>query len=237
MRWWGVIFSAGSPCTKATDDFKILFFEDDSGQPGTLVSEQVVTPRTSPVGVDTDPAGVTQYEADLNTPVTLADGWISIRGFGDTECFFYWYRSDEGDNSHRRDQNGTVSPVSSDFSLCLLECPLPELGEGEGDGTFDGSGACCVDGICLENIDFDVCANDLGGDYQGDDSLCQDVTCAAEGEGDGDGDGDGGGGEAEVLVCDYTEVDSGSFDGCTADVLYGHRPAPFQLYRGRGQRK
>ena len=86
--------------------------------PGALISEQTVTTRRRGIATQTDPDDLVRFEADLNTPVPLSTGWISIRGFGDNDCFFYWYKSDQGDGTHRRQvDGGGFNFTGGDFSF------------------------------------------------------------------------------------------------------------------------
>jgi len=71
----------------------------------------------------------------------------------------------------------SILPFITSLSvLLLLFCFLIPPYSANAGGPTITMGACCLFGICFEDEEESVCA-DQGGDYQGDDTLCVDVIC------------------------------------------------------------
>jgi hypothetical protein len=223
VRWWGVGAKFGSPCERNPGAFRIAFFQDGGGSPSTLVSEQVVTPSRTDTGAVYNPYPIYQFEANLEAPVNLSGGWLSIHGVDNDDCYFYWYRSDVGDIIHYRDQG--VQPLGfggGNLSFCLLPCVVP-LPTPEGDGEIEGS----IEGN-LEGEGEGI----SDGEGEGEGLPEGEGEGSMEGEGEGGLEGEGGGedeGEGEDLPIDCEleeESEHGEFAGCTALTLSSQPPSP-----------
>ncbi len=150
VTWWGLDLDhiGGNnfvECDENDPTFTINFHEDAGGVPGALVcSDKIVATRT-PTGILYIGAELHEYTATLNTPCVLVDGWISIVGLGDPECWFLWMSAGFGGVSYC--DNCIPSQQSFDLAVCLV-------------GTVGGVfGACCDDsaGTCTENVEITDC--------------------------------------------------------------------------------
>ena len=66
--------------------------------PGTPVHEVEVPALVTATGLlGNNFFEVKEYEAILPETVSLNAGWVSIRGAGDSPCWFLWVQSPEGD--------------------------------------------------------------------------------------------------------------------------------------------
>ncbi len=93
----------GDDWSEADEDpmnFIVNFYEDNNGTAGELVSHQEIN-GISRVANGNDYLGFIAYEWDipLETPVNMQSGWIAVAGNNnDTEGWFMWANSAEGDN-------------------------------------------------------------------------------------------------------------------------------------------
>jgi hypothetical protein len=96
LTWWGLdlAFLGGNDfgeCVESNPVFRILFYEDNVGVPGTQVCSYLLTSTYTPFApLEYFGATLNEYGAILPTPCTLSDGWVSIVGFGDPDCWFLW---------------------------------------------------------------------------------------------------------------------------------------------------
>ena len=210
VRWWGVGFNQFfNNCDRASAAFRIRFFEEGNFEPGAPVAEFVVNASRTPLGQFAFGRELYRHEAVFDTPVNLCKGWISITGIGDEECRFAWYRSDIGNNVHRREIESGSSTATGDFAFCFLPVgyEIPE-GEGllEGEGTIEGEGI--VEGVVEGGVEG---TEDGEGSVEGEGAV--DGEGALEGEGSTDGEG-ASEGEGEG-------VEEGSIEGSIEGVLEG----------------
>lgn len=122
VYWWGLgDDGSGTACDRNLTTCAIEFYEAGATA-GTLVQEYAVTPIQEDTGLDYNGHRLYRYSAQLDPALTLAEGWISIHGTGDTECYFQWMSSDTGDGScgmWRGDTN-EFSVIGPDQSFCLV---------------------------------------------------------------------------------------------------------------------
>lgn len=142
IRWWGIngmsMTSYGKtfyPCYRVPDTFKITFYRDNGGQPGEVVNFFTGTPIKTATGAIYGTFPLYQYDASLNPPISLESGWVSIEGTGDSDCWFLWMQSNEGDQYALHWEQTSSVTLNADFSLCLTG----DLG-GDGEGLPDGEG-------------------------------------------------------------------------------------------------
>ena len=130
-----------------------------------LYSDQVADPCNSSLG---------DCPADINGdgPVTTDDLLIIIGNFGSV-----------GDGTFRPE--GDIAPLPNGDCAVNVDDILMMMAEFGSDCT--PRGACCAaDGTCTDSMSAPDCAA-AGGSYQGDDTLCADITCASPYSGCPDG--------------------------------------------------
>src|SRR5690606_10075931 len=66
-------------------------------------------------GLATQFGDLYRFEATLDTPVSLAAGWVSVFAVDFVDCYFYWANSASG-NGAAHTTNGSIGV---DFALCL----------------------------------------------------------------------------------------------------------------------
>jgi hypothetical protein len=123
IHWWGFqVDTMLEDCTDSDPSFDITFYADNAGQPGTAVCSYQVTPTMIPTGInysfgDGPSNQLIYYSVDSLSPCcTLTDGWVSITGQGDEDCWFLWLTSGTGDGTYYDDLSGIVD---GDLNLCL----------------------------------------------------------------------------------------------------------------------
>ncbi len=166
LTWWGLDLDhvGGNDfveCDEIDPTFLINFHEDAGGVPGALVCSYELVATRTPTGILYMGAELNEYNVALGQPCVLLDGWVSIVGVGDPECWFLWMSAGFGGTSWC--DNCVPSAQSFDLSLCLV---------GTEGGVF---GACCDDsaGTCSDNTEITDC---VGGGLRFDpDGLCEDL--------------------------------------------------------------
>ena len=129
LRWWGTnaAWQPGwSECDRPEPDpFLITFYADEAGMPGTPVHEVEVPALVTATGLlGNNFFEVKEYEAILPETVSLNAGWVSIRGAGDSPCWFLWVQSPEGDGMSLQASEGGEPRVNFlDLSLCIVTEP------------------------------------------------------------------------------------------------------------------
>jgi hypothetical protein len=222
-------------CEEPDPTFVIAFHEDAGGVPGAVVCSEVLTATRTPLGILYLGAELNEYHVELPVPCVLTSGWISIVGLGDPECWFLWMSSGIGSSYCQGCQpppqdidlsvclNGIVGGV---FGACcndvegtcsdgveISECVgedvrfLPEGTCADLDPPCGVVlGACCLgDGTCSLQEE-EACA-ELGGQWLGANSLCDQCPCAIACPPDGTEEGE------PDCETDYVDIFNG---GCTA---------------------
>ncbi|MCK4341638.1 MAG: hypothetical protein KAY37_07945, partial [Phycisphaerae bacterium] len=171
MHWWGFVlrfdggwFACPDPLGMA---YRIKFYQDNGGVPGTEVCTYDVVPTPVLVDVCSDVYPQYEFDVDLPLPCFITDGWISIQSQEDfsNECVFRWFSNFSGDgDSLQEDVNtGEMWSTGHDRAVCLTG-PPPR-------------GACCLPpGNCVDDLTMEEC-EEQGGQYMGDDTICVDVYC------------------------------------------------------------
>ena len=170
IHWWGLdVFNTGTAwvdCTDSDPTFEIKFYQDAAGVPGAEVCSYMVTATVTPTGLFYAGFELNYYSVDLLAPCCqLTGGWVSIQGFGDTDCWFLWMSSSVGDGSSYFNNNGVPETYLYDNSLCLTGEYVPHYG------------ACCDDttGICNDGIEMMNCLPPL---RFAENTLCADLDPA-----------------------------------------------------------
>ena len=150
VHWWGLdLDNVGGnnfvECVEIDPTFTINFHQDAGGRPGALVCSYKVVASRTPTGILYLGAELNEYSATLAVPCVLVDGWISIVGLGDAECWFLWMSAGFGGESYC--DNCIPSMQDFDLAVCLV---------GTAGGVF---GACCDDstGSCSDAVEITDC--------------------------------------------------------------------------------
>jgi hypothetical protein len=151
VRWFGLDLEfTGSgfvECTESDPTFEISFYEDNGGTPGAQVCSYTLLAERIPTGVLYQGTELNEYRVTLPSSCIVVNGWISIVGYGDPDCWFLWMSAVNGDQYSICD--GCQSTVQADdLSFCLLGMPGGILG------------ACCnlSTGQCVSNVEINQCA-------------------------------------------------------------------------------
>jgi hypothetical protein len=165
VTWWGFdLDHIGNnefvECDEPDPTFNIAFHVNAGGVPGAQVCSYTLTATRTPTGILYLGAELNEYSVALPDPCVLVNGWISIEGLGDPECWFLWMSAGVGTSHCEGCQDINQS---YNLSLCLV---------GTEGGVF---GACCDDatGSCADDVEITDCAT--GGVRFSPDQLCDDL--------------------------------------------------------------
>ncbi|MBU1637701.1 hypothetical protein KKC97_08570 [bacterium] len=134
VHWWGIeqfVTSDWEPCHEIFMDFIITFHADSSGYPeGVPVCTYNRTVSGAPTTRLFNGDPVYYYETILNIGeeecCVLENGWVSIQGASDPDCWFLWHTSIDGDfRSTFADANGWDDDYPNDLAVCLTAAPPP----------------------------------------------------------------------------------------------------------------
>jgi hypothetical protein len=109
-------------CYESPMEFEIKFYADNNGQPGSLISSQIVECNGNQTGqIYNNAFELYEYYAHLDQPVEMDKGWISIQGRGDRpDCWFEWMSGIAGLDSSGYQWDGTsLNQISRDRAFCL----------------------------------------------------------------------------------------------------------------------
>jgi hypothetical protein len=167
IHWWGtqmVLLVDWENCTESDPTFEIIFYADAGGQPGAVVQSYTVQAAISPTNELFNGVYELKYfSVDTLDPCTvLSDGWVSIQGVGDTDCWFMWASSPDGDVSSCISTDGVQDCTTYlyDNAVCLTGEYVPSFG------------ACCDDstGVCNDGVEIINCTTRFEAD-----TLCADL--------------------------------------------------------------
>jgi hypothetical protein len=148
--WWGLDldFTGNGfvECAETDPTFLITFSTDLAGAPGDPACSFTAQATRTPTGVFYLGFELNEYTLTLPEPCVLVEGWLSIVGLGDPECWFLWMSSSVGDGFSSC--TGCQEPLEdSDLAFCLI-------------GAAGGvAGACCDQstGGCDDGTDITDC--------------------------------------------------------------------------------
>ena len=167
LKWWGfdldLVAGNFTECVETNNSFQVSFHEDQAGLPGAVVCSYTLPATTIPSVADYGGVFLNEYSVTLPTPCVLVDGWVSVMGLGDPECWFLWLSSQDGDHISYCD-NCQVPIETDDLSFCV---------GGDLGGVF---GACCDQstGGCADGVEIQDCAG-TGQSFNAD-TLCADLS-------------------------------------------------------------
>jgi|SaaInl8_200m_RNA_FD_contig_31_1017152_length_2856_multi_19_in_0_out_0_1 hypothetical protein len=117
--------SAWEGCTEDPMTFTVSFLTDNGGLPDAVVYSEVVD--ISGVATGDTFAGYPIYNFSFvpTTPFDLVNGWVSVQGAGDPDCWILWVASPYGDGSSLLSSGG-AAPTVEDFDLnyCIDATPI-----------------------------------------------------------------------------------------------------------------
>lgn len=125
IHWWGFqVDDYFEDCVDSAPVFVIGFYEDDNGRPGSNVCFYEVIADVTPTGIFYNFGGyfnqLNYYSvSELSSCCELTDGWVSITGVGDEDCWFMWISSGIGDGNSWSDNGETGESMGMDLSICL----------------------------------------------------------------------------------------------------------------------
>jgi hypothetical protein len=129
----------GSTCIPTPNPYRITFFDSPSNIPGSSFAQEMVFPVMTPTGRNIGPETEYLFEATLDTPVNLSEGWVSIESANAVACFFSWVEGVGTDGFCARYDysTSTLGSAGIDVAFCLHsddsegESVEGETGEGE----------------------------------------------------------------------------------------------------------
>ena len=212
LTWWGLdmVVPAGQKhfeeCIESDNTFEITFHADAGGVPGDAVCSYTLPVTHTETGWRYNGADLNKYEVSLPDSCVMVNGWVSVAGLGDPDCWFLWMSAGPGESYC----DGCIpSEVGVDLNVCLQGAQGGVFGACCDDETGDCTGAKVPIGDCLETTqrfladatcdDFDppcgvvlgaCCSDDgscnvieqaecdvIGGTWQGANSLCSQCPC------------------------------------------------------------
>ena len=129
VRWWGETcnytgaWSVGNP---AGMRFNIIFYQDSSGSPGSIVASfNNIAPTWHDTGIPYMYSfELYEFETSLSSPVSLTNGWISIQGiYSPTDAWFLW--SGSPDNTKNALQSGVPFTPADSLAFNLTTTGVP----------------------------------------------------------------------------------------------------------------
>jgi len=151
IHWYGIsVFWDGSVGFTEGDPsgmlFEITFYEDDSGAPGTEVAQfSGIGPTYEAYDIFNAVFQAYRFDFDLTSPVSLSEGWVSIRStYSPSDYIFMWLDSDTGnDNAIQegygpRYDNLAFALTGTELGGCSYEiCLTDSYGDGWNGGYID----------------------------------------------------------------------------------------------------
>ncbi len=180
LEWWGLMQRPNgegtTDCVDGNPTFEVTFYEDLGGTPGAPWLTYQVVPTIEATGLSYDYHILQHFTVDILSPCCLLEqGWVSIQGQGDADCWFNWMGAGEDVGygySLLSVNNGPLASVPFDLSMCLRY----------GDGP--PTGACCYhqQGYCEWDVPAEFCAGPdeefiLGGTCDDFNPPCNTVDC------------------------------------------------------------
>jgi len=131
-------------CQESDTTFRVTLHGDAGGWPGAEVCSHTLPATRTPTGILYKGTELNEYRMDLPEPCPLVEGWLSVQGLGDPECWFLWLSGGPGESYC---EGCLAAWEGDDLSYCLL---------GSAGGVF---GACCDDpaGDCRDGVEITEC--------------------------------------------------------------------------------
>lgn len=144
LRFWGFTaheMESGFPvCDRNPSDFEVVFYGDNGhGEPGEMLYRETFTGVTGQEsGMNFFNYAIFDYSVTFAEPVSIGEGWLSVRGVTDGDCWFLWGGSNEDDTHCLQYNPDTMEYVSkpADSAFCFIASPQDEYHSA--DTTRDG---------------------------------------------------------------------------------------------------
>jgi len=123
IKFWGLDLrynNGWSDCFEDPMTFEVNFYEDISGQPGTMMESFVITCTPEPTNLAYAGYDLNEYSGILDPPFVMNSGWVSIQGISDPQdCWFLWM-SGNGYDGHGYQWDGqNLNYREYDQGYCL----------------------------------------------------------------------------------------------------------------------
>lgn len=129
IKFWGILWNGGECYTGGPVSFEISFYNDNSGNIGTLEQSFSVTIPPTVTGLMVSGSSLLQFELNLPSPVSLSSGWVSIvrKNPENSPCVFAWANTVSGDDAFGWNElDGSYAYITGDnLAFCLNADPLP----------------------------------------------------------------------------------------------------------------
>ncbi len=132
VRWWGVVFDDGGAPAQCSQ-FVIRFAASVESPPGDTECEETVVASAVSTGFLVDELPVWRFDAVLDTPCSLSEGWVSVQS-DESGKSFNWLSSAQGNAEHAFEIFSQMFFGTFDLSYCL------SIVSGEGEGQVEGEG-------------------------------------------------------------------------------------------------
>jgi len=161
LRFWGlqVLSDGWTPCFEDPLQFEITFYDDAGGIPGAPLCGPYDLWVSGMVVANVEGKDVYEFDAGLPAPCFIENGWVSIVGAGDPNCWFMWLGSNDGDGQSLGHDGMTWMSEPHDLSVCLIGTSGQDIG------------GCCMGGGCTDGVPAGECEG-MGGVFGGPGSVC-----------------------------------------------------------------
>jgi hypothetical protein len=128
LRFWGSMrgYRSHEVCVENPKPCNIRFYADNAGSPGALVHSYHTSLFGDSIGTHWYYGTVYEFTMVFASTIAMDQGWISIRGEGDTTCNFMWAASFAGDGYEHLEEGGEMYHQPHDATLCLNGCMPPD---------------------------------------------------------------------------------------------------------------
>jgi hypothetical protein len=123
VKFWGLDLRYNSgwfDCVEDPMTFEINFYENNNGQPGTMMESFMATSPAVPANLSYAGFPLNEYYCIIDQPFIMDNGWFSIQGVSDpTNCWFLWMSGNGIDGAAFQWDGQNLNPTAYDLSICL----------------------------------------------------------------------------------------------------------------------